>query len=178
MNYEQLEVYFGPPGVSIIYPTVGMKYSPSYMDLDFHRVIAHEKPTPARVQWEAIFSIARNMRGVLSRRSPGYDHLTLRTGILCPKSVEGKNFYGKVLLLSLRLDKPMGPGQLELFPLRVAPHKNVALIPRWDMLPESIPLPEYEDRVPLPVRQAWFKGLTDVPNAPAALGLNVWEELL
>lgn len=178
MNYEQLEVYFGPPGVSIIYPTIGMKYSPSYMDLDFHRVIAHEKATPTRVQWEAIFSIARNMRGVLSRNAPSYDHLVLRTGILCPTSAEGQQFYGKVLLLLMRLDKPIGPSQLELFHLRVAPHKNVALIPRWDMLPESIPLPEYEDRVPLPVRQAWFKGLTDVPNAPAALGLNVWEELL
>lgn len=176
MNYEQLEVYFGSPGVSIIYPTRGERFSPGYKDLDFMHTISSEDSWSVRVRWEAIFTVCRDMKSKLKGRC--YDHLILRTGILCPKSAEGKQFYGKVLLLSMRLDKPIGPSQLEAVHYRPKPYKHIALVPKWDAMPEDIPLPEYENRVPLPLRLAWYKGLTGELNEPAVLGLNAWEELL
>ena len=176
MNYEQLEVYFGSPGVSIIYPTIGESFSPGYMDLDFMQTISSEDSWSVRVRWEAIFTVCRDMKNKLKRLR--YDRLVLRTGILCPKSAEGKQFYGKVLLLSMRLDKPIGPSQLEAAHYRPKPYNHVEFIPKWDAMPEGIPLPEYESRVPLPLRLAWFKGLADNPNPPAVLGLNAWEDLL
>lgn len=176
MNYEQLEVYFGSPGVSIIYPTIGESFSPKYMDLDFSRTVSTEDSWSVRVRWEAIFTICRSMKN--KAKILGYDHLVLRTGILCPKSLEGAKFHGKVLLLSMRLDKPIGPSQFEALHYRVKPYSHIALIPKWDAMPEDIPLPEYENRVPLPLRLAWFKGMADGPNPPAVLGLTAWEELL
>lgn len=176
MTYEQLELYFGSPGVSILYPTVGESFSPRYMDLDFHRTISSEDSWSVRVRWEAIFTVCRSMKNKMKLLQ--YDHLVLRTGILCPKSLEGQRFYGAVLLCSMRLDKPIGPSQLEAAHYRVIPYNHVAFIPKWDAMPEGVPLPEYENRVPLPLRQAWFKGLADGPSTPAVLGLNTWEELL
>ena len=177
MNYEQLEVYFGSPGVSIIYPTRGERFSPGYKDLEFQRTISSEDSWSVRVRWEALFTVCRDMRNKL--KGLMYDHLVLRTGILCPKSAEGKQFYGKVLLLSMRLDKPIGPSQLEaLHYRRTGYYKHVTFIPKWDVMPEDIPLPEYENRVPLPLRLAWFKGLADGPNPPVVCGLTSWEELL
>lgn len=177
MNYEQLEVYFGSPGVSIIYPTRGERFSPGYKDLDFMQTISSEDSWSVRVRWEAIFTVCRDMKNKLKHLR--YDRLVLRTGILCPKSAEGKQFYGMVLLLSMRLDKPIGPSQLEALHYRRATYyKHMALIPKWDAMPEDIPLPEYEDRVPLPLRLAWFKGLADGPNPPVVFGLTAWEDLL
>ena len=176
MNYEQLEVYFGSPGVSIIYPTIGESFSPGYKDLDFMQTISSEDSWSIRVRWEAIFTVCRDMKNKLKHLR--YDRLILRTGILCPKSIEGQRFYGTVLLCSMRLDKPIGPSQLEAAHYRPKPYNHIALIPKWDAMPEGIPLPEYENRVPLLIRQDWFKGLADDLNAPAVLGLNSWEDLL
>ena len=176
MNYEQLEIYFGSPGVSLIYPTIGESFSPGYKDLDFSRTVSSEDSWSVRVRWEAIFTVCRDMKNKLKHLR--YDHLVLRTGILCPKRAEGKNFYGMVLLLSMRLDKPIGASQFEALHYRVKPYSHIALIPKWDALPEGIPMPEYENRVPLPLRQAWFKGMADGPTPPAVLGLTAWEELL
>lgn len=176
MTYEQLELYFGSPGVSIIYPTRGERFSPGYKDLEFQRTISSEDSWSVRVRWEAIFTVCRDMRNAL--KGLMYDHLVLRTGILCPHSIEGKKFYGNVLLLSMRLDKPIGPSQFEAIPYRAKPYSHVSLIPKWDALPEDIPLPEYENRVPLLLRQAWFKGLADGPSMPVVFGVNAWEDLL
>lgn len=176
MNYEQLEVYFGSPGVSIIYPTIGESFSPGYKDLEFQHTIGSEDSWSVRVRWEAIFTVCRDMKNKLKHLR--YDHLILRTGILCPKSLEGQRFYGTVLLFSMRLDKPIGPSQLEAAYYRIAPYKHVSFISKWDAMPKGIPLPEYENRVPLPLRQHWFEGMADGPNPPAVLGLTAWEELL
>lgn len=179
MNYEQLEIYFGSPGVSIIYPTAGESFSPGYKDLDLLRTIEFEADWSIRLRWEVLFNTCRVMNKTFRRKKLPFDRLVLRTGILCPRSHEGKQYYGKVLLFSMRLDKPIGPSQIELLYCHFSESsKRVAFVPRWDAMPEGVPMPDYENRVPLPLRQAWFKGLTSIPNAPAVLGLNAWECLL
>lgn len=173
MNYEQLEIFFGSPGVVDLYPVVSSVWTPATDD--YQETVSLPDAT-VRQQWEAVFAVARRMNKYFHTIGVQhvYKHIALRTGILTPTSYEGKQYYGAVVLASIDLTRPIGPGSIEL---HSRGRNKWALVRHWTHLPVGVPLPGLEARVPAPLLTAWFKDKQGVKIITPQSSVE-WEDLL
>ncbi len=181
MNYEQLEMFLGPPGNTAIIPSVSSTLLPAQFELELMRH-AHVAGSAVE-QWRNVFAVCRELAKKLRRLCPiatDPAYLFLRTGILHPSTLEGQDYCGKVLLHRLDLyNKPLGPGQIDLYHWRFASGYS-CMVSRWSGLPVGTPLPDNDPAVPFKLREAWFDGCENAPPLvqPVVLCTDDWEELL
>lgn len=181
MNYKQLGIFLGPPGNTAIIPSVSSTLLPTQFELELMRY-AHVAGSSDE-QWRNVFAVCRELAKKLRRLYPiatDPAYLFLRTGILCPSRLEGRDNCGKVLLHRLDLYmKPLGPGQIETRQWRFARGYS-CMVPRWSGLPVGVPLPDNDPAVPFALRKAWFDGCENAPQPvqPVVIDADDWEDLL
>ena len=181
MNYGQFELFFGPPGNTAIIPSVSSNLLPAQFELELMRH-AHVAGSAVE-QWRNVFAVCRDLAKKLRRLCPiktDPAYLFIRTGILHPSSLEGRDFYGKVMLYRLDLyNKPLGPGQVDMYHFRFGDGYSY-MASHWSGLPVGTPLPDNDPCVPFELRKAWFDGCENAPQLvqPVALCADDWEELL
>jgi len=173
MNYEQLDIYFGPPGMCSFTPA---RHISSVLNAESEFTLYTLEM--CRPSWRQLFANLRQYKKTLYQRfgSGYFSGIILRTGVLRPTSVEGASLRGAVVLHGFSFDKPLGPSSMDLY------RTNYLTVRHWSKMPRFVPLAPWDDKLP-ELCSVWYAGYTGYAESMVvhdALGIPTveWEDLL